>query len=50
MPKAIQAEALARASALRREKDAMLRLIARHRSYAKAVEEYRRQAAAARKP
>jgi regulator of RNase E activity RraA len=46
VPKAIQAEALAKASALRSEKDAMLPLIAKYRSYTKAVEEYRRQAVA----
>jgi hypothetical protein len=35
---------------MRREKGAMLPLIAKHGSYTKAVEEYRRQMAAARKP
>ena len=50
VPKAIRAEAVAKATALRREKDAMLPLIAKHRSYTKAVEEYRRQTAATGKP
>jgi regulator of RNase E activity RraA len=50
VPGAIQAEVLARATALRREKDAMLPLIAKHRSYTQALEEYRRRAEAARKP
>jgi len=43
VPKAIITEAIAMAKSLREEKDAMLPLIARYRSYTKAVEEYRRK-------
>lgn len=42
IPAALRHEVLVRAAALRAEKEAMLRLIARHRSYTRAVEEYRR--------
>jgi len=43
VPKAIIPEALAMAKSLREEKDALLPLIARYRSYTRAVEEYRRR-------
>lgn len=42
IPAAVRQQVLARAAALRAEKEAMLRLIARHRSYTRALEEYRR--------
>ena len=44
IPKAVANDAIARARALRDEKEAMLPLIARYKSYTKAVEEYRRRA------
>jgi 4-hydroxy-4-methyl-2-oxoglutarate aldolase len=40
---AIRDQVTRRAAALRQEKEALLPLIAKHRSYTKAVEEYRRQ-------
>ena len=43
VPKALIPAALAMARTLREEKEAMLPLIARYRSYTKAVEEYRRR-------
>jgi 4-hydroxy-4-methyl-2-oxoglutarate aldolase len=43
IPKAVANDAIARARALRDEKEAMLPLIARYKSYTKAVEEYRRR-------
>jgi 4-hydroxy-4-methyl-2-oxoglutarate aldolase len=43
IPKGVAADATAKARALREEKDAMLPLIARYKSYTKAVEEYRRR-------
>lgn len=45
VPAALRRQVLSRAAALRAEKQAMLRLIAKHRSYTKAVEEYRRSSA-----
>lgn len=45
IPGALRHQVLTRAAALRAEKEAMLRLIAKHRSYTRAVEEYRRSAA-----
>jgi regulator of RNase E activity RraA len=50
IPKPIVSEATAKARALREEKEAMLPLIARYKSYTKAVEAYRRLQAAAGKP
>ena len=43
IPKGAAAEVFAKAQALREEKDAMLILIDRHRSYARAAAEYKRQ-------
>lgn len=49
-PQASTAEVLVKAQALRDEKEAMLPLIAKYRSYTKASEEYRRQHAAKAPP
>jgi regulator of RNase E activity RraA len=50
IPKGVAGEAMAKARALREEKEAMLPLIARYRSYTKAVEQYRRSHPAPSKP
>jgi 4-hydroxy-4-methyl-2-oxoglutarate aldolase len=42
IPRAVAPQVVRRAAELRREKEAMLHLIARHKSYVKALEEYRR--------
>jgi regulator of RNase E activity RraA len=42
IPRAIAPKVVRRAAELRREKETMLRLLARHKSYVKALEEYRR--------
>lgn len=48
IPAALRQQVLARAAALRAEKEAMLRLIATHRSYTRAAEEFRRSSASGR--
>jgi regulator of RNase E activity RraA len=50
IPKAVAGDATSKARALREEKEAMLPLIARYKSYTKAVEEYRRRQPSPSKP